>query len=45
MINNFLNDRSLRDASLEVAAEMAAQPCPTEVAKRLIAALQKGSSQ
>ncbi|EBQ1246429.1 DUF1205 domain-containing protein, partial [Salmonella enterica] len=42
MINNFLNDRSLRDAAQEVAAEMAAQPCPTEVAKHLIAALQKG---
>ena len=36
MINAFLNNRSLRKASEEVAAEMAAQPCPGEVAKSLI---------
>ena len=33
MINAFLDDRALRTASEEVAAEMAAQACPTEVAK------------
>ncbi len=33
MINTFLGNRALRETSQEVAAEMAAQPCPTEVAK------------
>lgn len=42
MINTFLGNRALREASQEVAAEMAAQPCPTEVAKKLIAMLQHG---
>jgi UDP:flavonoid glycosyltransferase YjiC (YdhE family) len=42
MINAFLDNRALRDASEEVAAEMAAQPCPSEVAKSLIARVQKG---
>ena len=42
MINAFLNNRSLRKASEEVAAEMAAQPCPGEVAKSLITMVQKG---
>ncbi|EAM2857183.1 salmochelin biosynthesis C-glycosyltransferase IroB [Salmonella enterica] len=42
MINAFLSNHVLHDTSLEVAAEMAAQPCPTEVASYLIAMLQKG---
>ncbi|AEG95589.1 MULTISPECIES: salmochelin biosynthesis C-glycosyltransferase IroB [Klebsiella] len=42
MINAFLDDRALRTASEEVAAEMAAQACPTEVAKELAAMAQKG---
>ncbi|WP_409414947.1 nucleotide disphospho-sugar-binding domain-containing protein, partial [Escherichia coli] len=42
MINAFLNNRSLRKASEEVAADMAAQPCPGEVAKSLITMVQKG---
>ncbi len=42
MINTFLGNHALREASQEVAAEMAAQPCPTEVAKKLIAMLQHG---
>ncbi|MEI8451433.1 nucleotide disphospho-sugar-binding domain-containing protein, partial [Escherichia coli] len=42
MINSFLNNRSLRKASEEVAAEMAAQPWPGEVAKSLITMVQKG---
>ncbi|HDO6931224.1 nucleotide disphospho-sugar-binding domain-containing protein, partial [Klebsiella pneumoniae] len=42
MINAFLDNRALRDASEEVAAEMATLPCPSEVAKNLIAMVQKG---
>lgn len=42
MINAFLDNCSFCKASEEVAAEMAAQPCPSEVAKSLIARVQKG---
>ena len=42
MINAFLNNRSLRKASEEVAAEMAAQPCRVKWRKSLITMVQKG---
>ncbi|WP_380180279.1 glycosyltransferase [Kalamiella sp. sgz302252] len=44
LINEFLNNTSLRSASAQVAAEMAAQATPSEVAMQLIASL-KGSLQ
>jgi len=42
MINAFLGNTALQIASAQVAAEMAAQPSPSQVAERLIAKL-KGS--
>ncbi|VDR28135.1 Protein of uncharacterised function (DUF1205) [Raoultella terrigena] len=42
MINDFLGNRALRTASGEVAAEMAAQATPSEVANNLVAWLQRG---
>ncbi|WP_045047146.1 glycosyltransferase [Rouxiella chamberiensis] len=40
LINSFLCDTRLRAASVQVAAEMAAQATPSEVAERLVALLQ-----
>ncbi len=40
LINSFLADSALQDASWQVAREMAAQPTPTDVANRLVAQLQ-----
>ncbi|WP_226570786.1 glycosyltransferase [Mangrovibacter yixingensis] len=41
LINSFLADTALQQASDQVAREMAAQPTPTEVANRLISQLQR----
>ncbi len=42
LINSFLNDRSFITNSAQVASEMAAQPNPAEVAKRLIGQIATG---
>ncbi|WAT09614.1 glycosyltransferase [Rouxiella badensis] len=42
LINTFLSDIRLRSASAQVAAEMAAQATPSEVAERLVAQLKAG---
>jgi len=42
LINTFLSDTRLRSASAQVAAEMAAQATPSEVAERLVAQLKAG---